>query len=153
MENKFKNLNGFIKKNKHFYLLRVFYEDTDAGEIVYHTNYLKYFERARSSLLNLLKINQLNLKEEDDIILVVKKIDVNWYKSAKLNDKLLIETCLKYAKNSSITMNQDVYKYISNNNENELLVSGIIKIVAINSLHKVQRMNSILNNKFFKNKS
>ena len=153
MKNNFENLDGFIKDDKHFYPLRVFYEDTDAGEIVYHTNYLKYFERARSSLLNLLKINQLNLKEEDDIILVVKKIDVNWYKSAKLNDKLLIETCLKYAKNSSITMNQDVYKYISNNNENELLVSGIIKIVAINSLHKVQRMNSILNNKFFKNKS
>ena len=153
MTNNFENLDGVIKDDKHFYSLRVFYEDTDAGQIVYHTNYLKYFERARSSLLNLLKIDQLKIKKEDDIILVVKKIDVNWYKSAKLNDKLLIETCLKYAKNSSITMNQDVYKYISNNNENELLVSGIIKIVAINSLHKVQRMNSILNNKFFKNKS
>ena len=112
MKNNFENLDGFIKDDKHFYRLRVFYEDTDAGQIVYHTNYLKYFERARSSLLNLLKIDQLNLKKEDDIILVVKKVDVNWYKSAKLNDKLLIETCLKYAKNSSITLNQDAYKYI-----------------------------------------
>ena len=152
MTNNFENLDGVIKDDKHFYRLRVFYEDTDAGQIVYHTNYLKYFERARSSLLNLLEIDQLKLKKEDDIILVVKKVDVNWHKSAKLNDKLLIETCLKYAKNSSITLNQVAYKYVSNN-QNELLVSGIIQIVAINSLHKVKKMNSILNHKFFQNKS
>ena len=149
----FENLDGIIKDDKHFYKLRVFYEDTDAGQIVYHTNYLKYFERARSSLLNLLEIDQLKLKKEDDIILVVKKVDVNWHKSAKLNDKLLIETCLKYAKNSSITLNQDAYKYVSNNNQNELLVSGVIQIVAINSLYKVKKMNLILNHKFFQNKS
>ena len=152
MKNNFENLDGVIKDDRHLYRLRVFYEDTDAGQIVYHTNYLKYFERARSSLLNLLKIDQLNLKKEADIILVVKKIDVNWYKSAKLNDKILIKTCLKYAKNSSITLNQDAYKYVSNNNQNELLVSGIIQIVAINSLNKVKKMNSILNHKFFQNK-
>ena len=138
MKNNFENLDGIIKDDKHFYKLRVFYEDTDAGQIVYHTNYLKYFERARSSLLNLLKIDQLNLKKEDDIILVVKKVDVNWYKSAKLNDKLLIKTCLKYAKNSSITLNQDAYKYFNDNNENELLVSSDIQIVAINSQYKVK---------------
>ena len=153
MKNNFENLDGFVKDNKHFYYLRVFYEDTDAGQIVYHTNYLKYFERARSSLLNRLKIDQLNLKKEDDIFLIVKKVDVNWHKSAKLNDKLLIETCLKYAKNSSITLNQDAYKYVSNNNQNELLVSGVIQIVAINSLYKVKKMNAILNHKFFQNKS
>ena len=153
MKNNFENLDGAIKDNKHFYKLRVFYEDTDAGQIVYHTNYLKYFERARSSLLNLLKIDQLNLKKEFDIILVVKKADVNWYKSAKLNDKLVIETCLKYAKNSSITLNQVAFKYDSNNHEHELLVSGVIQIVAINSQNKVRRMNTILNHKFFQNKS
>ena len=153
MKNNFENLDGVMKDEKHLYRLRVFYEDTDAGQIVYHTNYLKYFERARSSLLNLLKIDQFKLKKEDDIILVVKKVDVNWHKSAKLNDKLLIETCLKYAKNSSITLNQVTYKYVSSNNQNELLVSGIIQIVAINSLHKVKKMNSILNHKFFQNKS
>ena len=153
MKNNFESLDGFIKDDKHFYRLRVFYEDTDAGQIVYHTNYLKYFERARSSLLNLLKIDQFKLKKEDDIILVVKKVDVNWHKSAKLNDKLLIETCLKYAKNSSITLNQYVYKYVSNNNQNQLLVSGIVQIVAINSLNKVKKMNLILNHKFFQKKS
>ena len=55
------NLDGIIQGNEHFYYLKVYYEDTDAGQIVYHANYLKYFERARSSLLNLLKINQVFL--------------------------------------------------------------------------------------------
>ena len=153
MKKNFENLDGFIKDDKHFYPLRVFYEDTDAGEIIYHTNYLKYFERARSSILNLLKINQSNLKEEDGIILVVKKVDVNWHKSAKLNDILLIKSCLKYAKNSSITINQEALKYIGDKNKNELLVSCVIQIVAINSLYKVQRISSILNHKFFQNKT
>jgi len=153
MNNNFENFDGYITADKHFYILRVFYEDTDSGQIVYHTNYLKYFERARSSLLNLLKIDQLNLQKEFDIFLVVKKADVNWYKSAKLNDKLVIETCLKYAKNSSITLNQVAFKYDSNNHEHELLVSGVIQIVAINSQNKVRRMNTILNHKFFQNKS
>ena len=63
MEINFQNLNGIINNNIHHYLVKVFYEDTDAGQIVYHSNYLKYFERARTSLLNLLKIDQINLKK------------------------------------------------------------------------------------------
>ena len=63
MEINFQNLDGVIKNNIHQYVVRVFYEDTDSGQIVYHTNYLKYFERARTSLLNLLKIDQINLKK------------------------------------------------------------------------------------------
>ena len=104
MEINFQNLNGIINNKRHSYLVKVFYEDTDAGQIVYHTNYLKYFERARTSLLNLLKIDQINLKKNHDIILVVRKADIQWCKPAILNDTLLIETCLKYAKNSSITI-------------------------------------------------
>ena len=52
---KFNNLDGKLINNKHYYPIKIFYEDTDAGGIVYHSNYLKYFERARTSLLNLLK--------------------------------------------------------------------------------------------------
>jgi acyl-CoA thioester hydrolase len=105
----FNNLDGKIINNKHYYPVKIFYEDTDAGGIVYHSNYLKFFERARTSLLNLLKIDQLNIKKQDDIILVVRKADITWNKPAKLNDTLLIETCLKYAKNSSITLEQKCF--------------------------------------------
>ena len=146
--NIFENLDGLIAEKKHFYALKIFYEDTDAGNIVYHSNYLKYFERARSSLLKLIKIDPLYLKEED-IFIVVRKAEIDWYKPAKLNDTLLIKSCLKYAKNSSITLDQRAYRYCDDIKSYELLVSGVIKIVAINSVFKVKRIKLILNNSFF----
>ena len=146
--NIFENLDGLIVGRKHFYVLKIFYEDTDAGNIVYHSNYLKYFERARSSLLKLMKIDQLDLKEEDTF-LVVRKAEIDWYKPAKLNDTLLIKSCLKYAKNSSITLDQRAYRYCDYIKSYELLASGVIKIVAINSVFKVKRIKLILNNSFF----
>ena len=151
MEINFQNLDGIIKNNIHHYVVKVFFEDTDAGQIVYHTNYLKYFERARTSLLNLLKIDQINLKKNQDIILVVRKADIKWFKPAILNDTLLVETCLKYAKNSSITIQQLAYRYCDMTKSKELLVSGIIQIVAMSSSFKVRRINKVLKNPFFQN--
>ena len=151
MEINFQSLNGIINNNRHHYLVKVFYEDTDAGQIVYHTNYLKYFERARTSLLNLLEIDQLKLKKNHDIILVVRKADIKWLKPAILNDIVVIETCLKYAKNSSITIHQLAYRHWDMNKKKELLVSGVIQIVAMNSSFKLRRINKILKNPFFQN--
>ena len=145
----FNNLDVKIINNKHYYPVKIFYEDTDAGGIVYHSNYLKFFERARTSLLNLLKIDQLNIKKQDDIILVVRKADITWNKPAKLNDTLLIETCLKYAKNSSITLEQKAF--INNQNLNSVLVTGEFQIVAVDSNFKVRRIKNILQDMFFTN--
>lgn len=146
---KFNNLDGKLINNKHYYPIRIFYEDTDAGGIVYHSNYLKYFERARTSLLNLLKIDQIKLSQKHDTKLVVRKGDIIWHKPAKLNDTLLIETCLKYAKNSSITLEQKAF--INNKNETDLLVTGLFQIVAVNDNFKVKRIKSILQSNFFIN--
>ena len=151
-KNNLQNLDGMIQGNEHFYYLKVYYEDTDAGRIVYHANYLKYFERARTSLLNLLKINQVYLRQKYDISLVVRKANIAWYKSAFLNDTILIKSCLKYAKNSSITITQSAYCVTDVSEEYDLLVTGNIQIVAINNEFKVKRINKFLNNKFFQNK-
>ena len=72
INNNLKNLDGIILDNEHHFYLRAYYEDTDAGQIVYHTNYLKYFERARTSLLNLLNIDQVDLRKNQNINLVVR---------------------------------------------------------------------------------
>ena len=146
---KFNNLDGKLINNKHYYPIKIFYEDTDAGGIVYHSNYLKYFERARTSLLNLLKIDQIKLSQKHDTKLVVRKGDIIWHKPAKLNNTLLIETCLKYAKNSSITLEQKAF--INNKNETDLLVTGLFQIVAVNDNFKVKRIKSILQSNFFNN--
>ena len=151
MKINFQKLEGVIDNNRHHYFVKVFYEDTDAGQIVYHTNYLKYFERARTSLLNLLKIDQVNLKKNYDIFLVVRKADIKWLKPALFNDTIVIETCLKYAKNSSITLQQFAYRHCYMNETKELLVSSYIQIVAMSSGFKVKRINKILGNSFFQN--
>jgi len=148
----FQNLDGIFRGNNHFYYLKVYYEDTDAGQIVYHTNFLKYFERARTSLLNLLKIDQVNLRKNHNINLVVRKADVMWHKPALLNDSIFIKSCLKYAKNSSITINQLAYRFLEVDKRSELLVSGNVQIVAIDKAFKVKRIKKILNNEFFQNK-
>ena len=148
--NNTQNLNGIIKGNEHYYYLKVYHEDTDGGQIVYHTNYLKYFERARTSLLNLLNIDQVDLRKNHNINLVVRKAELIWLKPALFNDTILIKSCLKYAKNTSITINQLAYRFLGVGKKNELLVSGIIQIVAINREFKVKRINPILNNEFFK---
>ena len=142
-------MSKLIKCNDLHY--KIYVEDTDFQGFVYHANYLKYFERARTSLLNLLKINQINLKKNHDIILVVRKADIQWCKPAILNDTLLIETCLKYAKNSSITIQQLAYRHCDMNKTKELLVSGVIQLVAMNSNFKVKRIKKILKNPFFQN--
>ena len=81
----------------------------------------------------------------------MRKADIQWCKPAILNDTLLIETCLKYAKNSSITIQQLAYRHCDMNKTTELLVSGVIQIVAMNSSFKVKRINKILKNPFFQN--
>ena len=134
------------------YKRQVYYEDTDAGQIVYHTNYLKYFERARTSLLNLLNIDQVDLRKNHNINLVVRKADLIWHKPALFNDTILIKSCLKYAKNTSITINQQACRISGMERGNVLLVSGTIQIVAINLDFKVKRINQILNTDFFQNK-
>ena len=146
---KFNNLDGKIINHKHYYPIKIFYEDTDAGGIVYHSNYLKFFERARTSLLNLLKIDQVKLSQKHDTKLVIQKGDMLWHKTAKVNDTLLIETCLKYAKNSSITLEQKAF--INNKTATDLLVTGLFQIVAVNDNLKVKRIKSILQGNFFNN--
>ena len=150
--NNVQNLDGIIKGNEHYYYLKVYYEDTDAGQIVYHSNYLKYFERARTSLLNLLSIDQVDLRKNHKINLVVRKADLMWHRPALFNDTILIKSCLKYAKNTSITIYQQACRFCEIKENDELLVSCTIQIVAINKEFKVKRINNILKSKFFQNK-
>tara|TARA_B100000242_G_scaffold111937_1_gene78077 strand:- start:49 stop:510 length:462 start_codon:yes stop_codon:yes gene_type:complete len=150
--NDLQNLDGILQGNEHHYYLKIFHEDTDAGQIVYHTNYLKYFERARTSLLNLLNIDQIDLRKNHKINLVVRKAELMWHKPAFFNDTIFVKSCLKYAKNTSITIYQEAYRFCGVEEKDELLVSGTIQIVAINREFKVKRINKILKSKFFQNK-
>lgn len=117
--------------NKFDIKIRVYYEDTDAGGIVYHANYLKYFERARSDWVREIGADQAKLLEQS-IAFVVKDLSINYRKSAKLDEVLTVTCEPVIIKRVSIIFNQAVY-----NNKNECLVEARIKVGCVNTLKKV----------------
>ncbi len=74
--------------------MRVYWEDTDAGGIVFYANYLKFFERARTEWLRSLGVSQQALRETTGGMFVVSQAKVNYLKSARLDDELLLTTSL-----------------------------------------------------------
>jgi acyl-CoA thioester hydrolase len=110
--------------------VRVYYEDTDAGGIVYHANYLRYFERARSDWLRALGGRQQKLLEQS-IAFVVKDMNIDFRKSATL-DEVLTVTCEPCTiRRVSLIFNQAVY-----NNKNECLVEAKVKVGCIDTTLK-----------------
>lgn len=86
---------GIVEGSRHYLPIRVYWEDTDVGGVVYHANYLKYFERARSDLLRVSGTDHVDLMASDEpLIFVIRKAYVDYFSSAKLDDVLEVETCL-----------------------------------------------------------
>lgn len=84
--------DGVIEGARHFYAVRVYYEDTDLSGIVYHANYLRWFERARSDLLRRLGIDQRAAIEGGEGAYAVSELALRYLRPAKLDDDILIET-------------------------------------------------------------
>ncbi len=88
--------------------VRVYYEDTDAGGIVYHANYLKFFERCRTEWVRGLGAHQQSLLEQS-IGFVVRDMEIQFRKSAKLDDELVVCCELSELKRASLTMIQHIF--------------------------------------------
>ena len=84
--------DGVIDGARHLYAVRVYYEDTDLSGIVYHANYLRWFERARSDLLRQLGVNQRAAVEAGEGAYAVTEMSLRYLRPAKLDDDILIET-------------------------------------------------------------
>jgi acyl-CoA thioester hydrolase len=89
--------------------VRVYYEDTDAGGIVFYANYLKYFERARTEWLRHLGINQQQLREELGVIFVVKEVQVSYNRPARLDDVVQLGVKLVQLKRASLSLEQSAF--------------------------------------------
>lgn len=87
--------------------IRVYYEDTDAGGVVYHARYLAFFERARTEMLREKGINQQNLLASN-IGFVVRRMQTDFLAAAKLDDLLEVETTLVNIKRASLTFSQQL---------------------------------------------
>ena len=86
--------------------VRVYYEDTDAGGVVYHARYLHFFERARTEYLRLLEFYQQTLLQEQQSAFVVKSMAIDYRVPAKLDDYLIIETEVSAIKGATILFEQ-----------------------------------------------
>jgi len=89
--------------------VRVYWEDTDAGGIVYYANYLKFFERSRTEWLRTKGIHQHALREATGGMFVVSQADVRYLRSARLDDELLVTTSLWKAGRASMTIHQQAF--------------------------------------------
>jgi acyl-CoA thioester hydrolase len=108
------------------YSLRVYYEDTDAGGIVYYANYLKFFERARTEWLRKLGINQVKLLEQK-IGFVVTRVEMDNIASAKLDDLLNVNSTITALKRASLVFNQQI-----TNQAQQLICTATIRVACVN---------------------
>ena len=97
-----------IKDGSHFFPIRVYYEDTDAGGIVYYANYLRFAERARSEMFRCLGIESVQMFKDWGILFSVKKCFIDFIKPARLDDLLLVKTQLTKIGGASVSVIQKV---------------------------------------------
>ena len=120
----------------HIYKTKVYYEDTDAGGIVYYARYLHFIERARTEMIyDHLKLNHKQLREKFNSIFVVRECNIKYLKSANFEDNLEVKT--KVIKKSSVRLN--LLQEISRNN-NEILVTAEVELAVIDSNGSVGKL-------------
>ena len=110
--------------------IKVYYEDTDAGGVVYYANYLKFLERARSEAIYSLGFSNKGLLENYGILLIVKSCNIEYKKPAQFEDLLEISSEASSFTKTSILMNQSI------NRDKDLIVEAKIHLVFINEKFK-----------------
>jgi acyl-CoA thioester hydrolase len=107
--------------------VRVYWEDTDAGGVVYYANYLKFLERARSEWLRAIGIDQLRLQREARLQFVVVEANVRYHRPARFDDELVVTVALESLRGASVQMGQEVRRGA------ELLVSATVRAACIDA--------------------
>ena len=95
-------MNPFVWK------VRVYWEDTDAGGVVYHSQYLNFFERARTEWLRAIGIHQAKIASEDNVLFAIRHMDINFVQAARLDDELDITVYNVDAGGVRMTFNQEM---------------------------------------------
>ena len=109
------------------YTFKIYYEDTDAGGVVYYANYLKFIERARTEMISKLGFTLTTLLKEYDRLFLVKKIECDYIESCKLEDTLNVQSNILVLKNASFELEQNLLK------ENKIIFRSKILMVCVNS--------------------
>ncbi len=127
--------NEIVKSKEFFWPLRVYYEDTDSGGVVYYANYLKFMERARTELLRSIGYEQDQLQQELGIIFAVHSASIQYKKPARFNDELNVVTTISSLAKASMIFKQSVNLEVSHQATaaTGLLADAEIKIACLNA--------------------
>ena len=127
--------------------VKIYYEDTDSGGVVYYANYLKYFERARTEALLAIGLSNLKIKDEFNSLIIVKSCNIEYKKSAYLEDNLTIKSFISSLSKTSFVMDQSIYR------DDLLIVYAKIHLVFVNEKGKPVKIPELILEKFENYKS
>ena len=125
-----------------FHKLKVYYEDTDAGGVVYYANYLKYLERARTEALFSIGYSNKKIQDQFNSLIIVKSCNIEYKKSAHLEDELKIRSFVKSITKTSFFMNQIITK------GEDIIVDAQVHLVFINKEGKPVKIPEEIYSKF-----
>ena len=125
-----------------YHTVKVYYEDTDAGGVVYYANYLKYLERARTEALASIGLSNLQIKQKFGALIIVKSCNIEYKKSALLEDELKIRSFIKSITKTSFVMNQFVTR------NQEAIVDAQVHLVFINENSKPVKVPDLIFDNF-----
>ncbi|NJD06598.1 MAG: tol-pal system-associated acyl-CoA thioesterase [Methylococcaceae bacterium] len=108
-----------------FWPVRVYYEDTDAGGVVYYANYLKFFERARTERLRALGFEQDAIRSDFGLVFAVRSVQADYLKPARFNDALEVTAAMKDLRRASVTFDQAIHR------GGEILCTAQVRIVCL----------------------
>jgi acyl-CoA thioester hydrolase len=114
--------------------IRVYYEDTDLGGVVYYANYLRFIERARSEWIRDLGIDQIKMRNEEKAIFVVTKLKADYLRPAHFDDILKVETKIKVVSPVRAYFYQNIFR------EEEVLFNAEVCVTCISTSGKVERL-------------
>ncbi len=118
----------------HLYPVQIFYEDTDAAGIVYHANYIKFFERARTTLLQQKGLSLPALIDTFGVQFVVRAVNITFERPAKLQQNIIVTTNLDKFGKASMTFKQNIY--FDPSDMNTMICSGEVVVVCVNHQFK-----------------
>ena len=125
-----------------FHKLKVYYEDTDSGGVVYYANYLKFLERARTEALYTIGYSNKKIQDDFDALIIVKACNIEYKKSAYLEDELKIRSFVKSITKTSFFMNQIITR------GEEVIVEAQVHLVFVNSDGKPIKIPDEIYSKF-----
>ena len=121
--------------------IKIYYEDTDAGGVVYYSNYLNFLERARTEMIETVGLSNKKLLEENKTLIIVKSCNIEYESPAKLEDKITVYSSIESFSKASFVVIQNIMK------DDTLIVKAKLKLVTVNQEGRPIKIPSVLEKK------